>query len=117
MSAFAFVDLMYSEPQPPLAVKARLSFVRTEDGGRQSEIRSGYRPNHNFGSPDGREFYIGQVDFGDGGIQPGESREVVIRFIAGPGLKERLHVGQAWRIQEGPKLVATGTVLEVLGEI
>jgi hypothetical protein len=41
--------------------------LRTEDGGRRTGIRSGYRPNHNFGPAEGRTFYIGQIDF------PGET--------------------------------------------
>jgi len=118
MGAFAFVDLFDKDRKPPLRVKALISMLRTEDGGRRNGIRSGYRPNHNFGPPDGRRFYIGQVDFEGGGtIEPGESLEALVTFLSGPGLKDVLVPGRLWRIQEGPKLVATGTVNEVLGDI
>lgn len=117
MPTFAFTDLMYREKKPPLKVRATLSFLSTEEGGRNAGVLSGYRPNHNFGLPDGREFYIGQVDFELGQmIQPGESREVSICFIQGPGLIDKLQLGQTWRIQEGPKLVAIGEVLEIMYE-
>jgi hypothetical protein len=57
------------------------------------------------------------VEFDSGEtIQPGESRDALIRFIDGPGLREHLKPGHTWRIQEGPTLVATAKVIEVLGE-
>lgn len=59
MSAFSFVDKM-SANEPPIRVRALLSFLSTEEGGRQTPAFSGYRPNHNFGEASGREFYIGQ---------------------------------------------------------
>jgi hypothetical protein len=57
------------------------------------------------------------VEFDSGEtIQPGESRDALICFIDGPGLSEHLKPGRTWRIQEGPTLVATAKVIEVLGE-
>ena len=62
MGAFSFVDKM-SANEPPIRVRALLSFLSTEEGGRQTPAFSGYRPNHNFGEASGREFYIGQITF------------------------------------------------------
>jgi hypothetical protein len=57
------------------------------------------------------------VEFASGELlNPGESREALIQFLRGPGLVEALRPGVTWRIQEGPRLVATGSVIEVLGE-
>jgi elongation factor Tu len=104
-------------PGPPILVRAILRLLRREEGGRRSGIRSGYRPNHNFGGPDDREFYVGQVDFdGDDPIELGNSREVSVRFISGPGLRDKLQAGRTWRIQEGGRLVGEATVLEVRHE-
>lgn len=117
VSVYAFVDLVDKDPRPPIVVRASLRLLRTEDGGRRSGVRSGYRPNHNFAGPDDREFYIGQIEFdSDETIELGESREVLVRFISGPGLQERLQVGRNWRIQEGGRLVGEATVLEVRHE-
>ena len=111
MSAFSFVDKM-SANEPPIRVRALLSFLSTEEGGRQTPAFSGYRPNHNFGEASGREFYIGQITFARSeSILPGESKEVDIEFLNGPGL---MRSGRSWRIQEGPKLVATATLIEIL---
>jgi translation elongation factor EF-Tu-like GTPase len=117
MTGDVFVDLIDRDPQPPVVVRAILRLLRTEEGGRRTGVRSGYRPNHNFGGPDDPEFYIGQIDFESGDIiEPGDSRKVVVRFISGPGLREKLQVGRSWRIQEGYRLVGEATVLEVRHE-
>jgi translation elongation factor EF-Tu-like GTPase len=117
MSVHSFVDRVPPKPEPPVKVRALLSFLPSDDGGRNSPAYSGYRPNHNFGRPDNREFYIGQVTFGaNETIKPGESKEVQIEFINGPGLLEALKSGRPWRIQEGPRLVATAKLLDILDE-
>ena len=114
MSAFAFRDLM--EPGPAIRVLAHLTFLSFRDGGEGVVIRAPY-PNHNFGDPDTREFYIGQVELPVGDlVEPGASREVVITFLNGPGLRELLKVGRSWRIQAGTKLVASARVLALLEE-
>jgi len=116
MGAYTFVDLMSQGPEPPIKVRAMLSLLRVDEGGwRSAGIRSGYRPSHNFDGPENRRFYIGQIDFDTTDlINLGESLEVVVKFLRGPGLVEVLKVGATGRVQERPKLVATATVLEVL---
>lgn len=114
MTVDVFLDLMDRVPRPPIVVRANLTPLPTEEGGRRSGVRSGYRPNHNVGGPDDREFYVGQVDFSsDDLIGLGDLREVLVRFISGPGLQEKLQVRRSWRIQEGSRLVGEATVLEV----
>jgi translation elongation factor EF-Tu-like GTPase len=117
VGATVFVDLLPKGLEPSVKVRALISMLATDQGGRRTGITSGYRPNHNFGAADGRAFYMGQVEFGSSeSLSPGESREALIEFIRGPGLMEALLPGVTWRIQEGPKLVAIGSVIEILGE-
>ncbi len=112
---FFFNDLMHDDGKPTPDIKAAISFLSTEEGGRKGWAKSGYKPNHNFGLPDGREFYVGEIYFDSEKIvYPGETCEATVRFIPGPGLREKLKPGQTWRIQEGGKLVAMGKVLEVI---
>ena len=114
MSAFSFVDKMLAN-EPPIRVRALLSFLSTEEGGRQTPVFSGYRPNHNFGEAGGREFYVGRITFARSeSILPAESKEVDIVFLNGPGLMDALRSGRPWRIQEGAKLVATAALIEIL---
>jgi hypothetical protein len=76
---------------PSPAAAARRSI--TGDYRLVSAIRSAYRPNHSFGSADGRDLYIGHVDFGGGLIELGQSRDVVVTFMAGRGLRALLEPG------------------------
>ena len=115
MSAFAFHDVMEPAGDKPLRVLARISVLRTEDGGRKGPFTKSYRPNHNFGAPVDRVFYIGQVEVPDGTwIHPGETHDLVVTFLNVRGLSELLQVGRSWLIQEGPRHVANAQVLSLL---
>ena len=114
MKAFVFTDVPEPAGKEPIRVLARISVIRTEAGGRQGPFTKTYRPNHNFGGPDDRMFYIGQVEVLEGEwIYPGETRDLPITFLNVRGLLELLHVGRTWRIQEGGKFVATAQLLAI----
>jgi hypothetical protein len=98
-------------------VRALVSFLASHEGGRTTDIRLTYRPINNFGGPDNRESWFGQISLAPTDkISPGETREVVIQFNAVPALLAELTPGRTWRMQEGAQLVATATVLEIFGE-
>lgn len=116
METFAFTDLLGSGN--PIRILARVSLLTTAAGGRTTPFTDKYRPNHNFGSPDSREFYIGQINVpADTLIYPGETHDLYIIFLNGVGLNDILKVGRIWRIQEGNRLIANAKVLEVLEEV
>jgi translation elongation factor EF-Tu-like GTPase len=109
-----FTDLLGGPDDRVLKVLARISVVKSEVGGRAGPFRKNYRPNHNFGGPKDIAFYIGQIEVPEGEwVHPGETRDLEVMFLPGPGLRELAIVGRQWRIQEGSKLVATATVLRV----
>src|SRR5688572_2427782 len=86
---------------PPIEIVADVRFLSTDEGGKSCSVRPTYRPNHNFGEPDNRTFYIGQLQIPTGEeIAPGQSRRLPIRFLSGAGLKDLLTPGREWRIQE-----------------
>ena len=117
MHAFAFRDLFYTDKRPGVVVRATLTLLPATSSGRRSDQVARWRPNHNFGDPDAREFYIGEVRFDSvERIEPGETRAVVVTFLDGPGLRDKLVPGRAWRVQEGPTLVAEAHVVDVSGE-
>lgn len=117
MSAFAFNDLVFSDGRPGIDVRATMTLLTETPHARRSDSTVRWRPNHNFGAPEGRAFYIGQVEFDPPGtIEPGQTRDVLVRFIDGPGLREQLRPGRSWRVQEGPTLVATARIIKVLSE-
>lgn len=112
MKPFTFTDMFDSGP--PIRVRARVTLVSTAEGGRARPITARYRPNHNFGAADGREFYIGQLEIDEGDwIHPGETRDLTIIFLHGTGLVDLLHPERRWRLQEGGHLVAMAEVLAV----
>lgn len=95
-----------------ISVRATIHLMSTEDGGRRHPFGNGYRPNHNFGLP---HFYIGSIETDDTKlVHPGTTVSVKVHFLNLPGLRELIHVGREWRIQEGQYLVATGVIDDVL---
>lgn len=114
--------LFKSKPKRPeevhsqsLHVKALIALLPTEDGGRQTPIFFGYRPNHAFRFVETDlpvQFQIGEISFeGDPGIAPGERREVMIRFLDNPYLSVNFRVGTRWQLQEGAKVIGEGEIL------
>ena len=112
----AFGDLFFPGGGE-IDVRATMTLLPDARCARRSDSKIHWRPNHNFGAQEDRVFYIGQVEFDQPGtIEIGQTRDVLVRFMDGPGLKEQLLPGRSWRVQEGLTLVATARVIEVLGE-
>jgi elongation factor Tu len=98
-------------------VEARIRFLSTEEGGRSSPLRGGvsYRPNHNFFGPDDRDMCVGFIELAEGEYAaPGDTIEKVIALSIFSAVEAEIREGREWRIQEGAKLVAMGTILRVL---
>jgi translation elongation factor EF-Tu-like GTPase len=114
-SAFLFYDELRPAGNPPIRVLARIRMLTEAEGGRGVPARGRYRPNHNFGTPENRHYFIGQVEIPEGELfNPGETRELTITFLNVVGLAEELTPGRHWRIQEGARLVAAAEVLAIL---
>lgn len=92
---------------------AKLTYLTTQEGGRNGYATSGYRPHVKF---DGRkEMTSGEQLFVDKDkVFPGETVIAEIRILS-PNLFEKyLFVGQYFEIAEGPHVVGHGKVLEVI---
>lgn len=114
MKMFSFTDNLDIVDNTPIVVRAKITVVPTAEGGRVGPFTKGLRPNHNFGSEYDSFFYIGQIEVPEGEwVYPGETRELSITFLNARGLLEMLTPGRTWRIQEGPKLIATGSVIAI----
>lgn len=111
----SYRDLEYDESNRFLSVKARIKLKTTEDGGRQAGFKSGYRPNHVFELADNSRnnyTYIGEIIFeGKPLIEPGEEREVTVRFLVHQPIEKYLNKGRIWWIFEGPKQVAQAEMI------
>lgn len=99
-----------------IIVKAKITMKTTEEGGRQSGFKSGYRPNHVFELPDdlrNLKTYIGDIQFNDQElIKSGETKVVTVRFLKIPQVEKYIRVGQKWFINEGARTVGFGEILE-----
>ncbi|MBC7750860.1 MAG: hypothetical protein H7Z73_03950 [Candidatus Saccharibacteria bacterium] len=82
--------------------------MSTKDGGRSTHVRNGYRPNHFFDD----WVFMGPIRLEDP-LYPGESRKVNVAFIDVKELREKLIVGQEWRIQEGGHIVGKGIITNI----
>lgn len=99
-----------------IIVKAKITMKTTEEGGRQSGFKSGYRPNHVFEMPDNLKnlrTYIGDIQFdGQALIEPGETKIVTVRFLKVPEIEKYIMVGQKWFINEAARTLGVGEILE-----
>jgi elongation factor Tu len=96
-------------------IRAAIRALSTEEGGRRSPIFTKYTPNFNF-EPwrnerlnDGRIFLIDQSE-----CAPGEECTVEVEFLFPDALPPAVTIGTPFNMQEGPRVVGTGTVLEIL---
>ena len=98
-----------------ITVKAKIRLLKTEDGGRQSGILSGYRPNHLFDNniENGQyNSFMGQIIWEDKSmIYPGEERELIVSFVASSAMDKYLTIGQKWWLYEGPHWIGNGEIL------
>lgn len=102
-----------------LHIRACIELLPTSAGGRTRPIVGGvsYRPNHNFFAPDSRDMCMGFIELPPGhDLMPGQSAELEINFWVWPELRAAITPGRIWTIQEGPKVVGSGTVLKLLSE-
>jgi translation elongation factor EF-Tu-like GTPase len=100
-----------------IIVKAKITMKTTEDGGRISGFKSGYRPNHVFELPDNLKnlrTYIGDIRFDDQElIEPGETKIVTVRFLKNPEIEKYINVGQKWFINEAARTLGFGEIIEI----
>jgi translation elongation factor EF-Tu-like GTPase len=99
-----------------IIVKAKITMKTTEEGGRQSGFKSGYKPNHVFDLPidlKNLKTYIGDIQFDDQElIAPGETKIVTVRFLKIMEVEKYITVGRKWLINEAAKTVGFGEILE-----
>ena len=108
-------DLEYENNSGLLTVKAKLKLKSTEEGGRHTGFISGYKPNHVFEYNDNVQLlqtYIGDIIFeGKPTIDPGEEREVIVRFLINQPIEKYLDKGRIWWIHEGQKQIGQAEII------
>lgn len=94
-------------------IEARIRYLMTSEGGRNSGVASGYRGDFVY---DGM-YYIGQQSFPDYGandfVELGKEVRAFVCFPREQWDREhqhKLHVGKSFEIREGPRVVGTGVI-------
>jgi len=100
----------------PPDIEAEISFLPTEKGGRRSAALSGYRPTHDFGLGgtlnDAAHEYI-ECE----AVQPGQTANANMWFIAPEYQEGRLSAGFKFTVQEGSHIVGHGTIIKVVNAL
>ena len=97
-----------------LIVKARIKLSSTENGGRQTGIISGYRPNHVFEhTSEGKvyHFFTGDIHFEREKLMPGEETIATVRFHLFKQVERYLTKGRKWWLYEVPHLIGEAEIL------
>ncbi len=114
-STISFGDIYFENSAVFIAIKAKLTLKRTEDGGRSSGILSGYRPNHVFEYKDCGQLlitYIGDIVFDEeDDFRPGQTKIVTVRFLAHQRIEKYLDKGRKWWIHEGARLIGEAEII------
>src|SRR5471030_1763971 len=97
----------------PPDIEAEISFLSTPEGGRTGPVRSGYRPDHDFGLAGILNGAAHEYDRQEW-VAPGETVSARLWLLAPEQQKGRLFEGCKFTVQEGPKIVGRGTVHRVL---
>ncbi|WP_299678718.1 hypothetical protein [uncultured Dokdonia sp.] len=111
---YSITDFDLEETPELIHVKANLRLLTTEQGGRKTGFKSGLRPNHVFEYETNEQFkytYIGDIQFEEGElILPGETKEVLVRFLSKQPIDEYMNIGRKWWIHEGARKIGEAEI-------
>lgn len=113
----SFNDFDLENTPDLIIVRASLKLFSTDEGGRKTAISSGYRPNHVFEYESNERTlytYIGDIQFNEAEIvNPGDEKEVTVRFLAHQSIEKYLEIGRKWWIHEGSIKIGEATILDI----
>tara|TARA_R110000868_G_C10774799_1_gene755017 strand:- start:565 stop:906 length:342 start_codon:yes stop_codon:yes gene_type:complete len=94
---------------------AELKYRTTEEGGRRTPASSGYRPQVKF--PFSKMTTSGQQKFiGRDSVKPGETVKAEIMILSPQFFENMLEIGMEFEIGEGPTVVGTGKIIEIISD-
>jgi elongation factor Tu len=92
-------------------IRAEVYFLRTDEGGRQGFVLSGYRGQFFYDGDDwDADYWFGDREM----VQPGDTVEALVRFMSPEQHRGRIQVETRFEIREGRRTVARGHVLELV---
>lgn len=112
----SYTDLDLENTDQMLIVRAALTMKPAHENGRETGFTSGFRPNHVFEYRENQPLntFIGDIQFEHSELfMPGESHEVIVRFLFHQPIEQYLNVGRKWWIHEGENIIGEAEVLEI----
>lgn len=95
--------------------KASLKYKTIEEGGRETAVKSGYRPTLKFNFDEmltsGIQTFIDKEQ-----VHPGESVDAYIKILSEPHFYGRLEEGIGFVFTEGDRTIGTGVIKEILNQ-
>lgn len=108
-------DLEYENHNGLISIRAKIKLKTEAEGGRKAGFISGYRPNHVFEyNTNGQllQTYMGDILFeGKPTVEPGEEREVTVRFLINQPIEKYLEKGRIWWIHEGARQIGQAEII------
>ena len=97
--------------EPMSDVETEITYLSTENGGREGYVASGYRGQFHYG---GQDWDAPQYFVNSERVEPGETVTARLRFLSPQAHIGRLEVGTVFLIREGHKTVGYGKVTKML---
>jgi translation elongation factor EF-Tu-like GTPase len=91
-------------------VEVEVTLIPTAQGGRNSWVASGYRPQFRYAGQD----WDAEFTFEVSRVQPGETAKAVVRFLSPEAHRGVLAEGTTFELREGVRVVGHGTVTKLL---
>jgi len=116
-TSYSITDFDLEETPPLFEVKSIIRLIKTENGGRKTPIKNGYRPDHVFEYEKSgivKYAYIGDIQLGDlEELNPGEEAKAIVRFLTHQPIEQHLKIGNKWWIHEGRNKIGTCEILKI----
>ena len=101
--------VMFKDPH----IEAEIRFMPTDEGGRETAVKSGYRGQFHYTGESHEGWDAAQEYIGKEWVAPGESATAQLVFASPEVHCKRLVEGMTFQIQEGGQIVGLGVVKRV----
>jgi translation elongation factor EF-Tu-like GTPase len=95
----------------PKDIEAEITFVATNEGGRRTPVRTGYRPQFHY---KGEDHVVIHTFIGTEWVAPGQTVMAYLEFLHPELIFGRIVPGNTFEIREGYRVVAKGRVTKLI---
>lgn len=92
-------------------LEVQITFLKTEEGGRRTPARNGYRPQFYY---DGTDWDAVHTYPDKELVYPGETVRAYLSFLTPENHIGKLYPGMTFQCREGQRVIANGVVLKIL---